>query len=173
MKKFLPLTLFMVLVVFLYVGLGLDPKKLPSPLIDKPFPNLNVEDFASKQNYLMQNKLKNQVSLVNVWASWCITCRAEHQMLHHIAQTNKVQMIGVNYKDSKKQGEHFLQTLGNPFAFIVFDNLGKLGLELGVYATPETFLVDKQGIIRFKHIGSITPYIWQNKLLPLISKLAI
>ncbi|CAB9540107.1 Cytochrome c-type biogenesis protein CcmG/DsbE, thiol:disulfide oxidoreductase [uncultured Gammaproteobacteria bacterium] len=169
--KFLPLMIFVVLAWFLYNGLGRDTKTIPSPLIDKAFPNLEVEDFKTGDKFTLQNRLKNKVSLVNVWASWCVTCRAEHKMLNNIAQTSSVQMVGINYKDRKKEGERFLRTLGNPFDFIVFDNQGKLGLELGVYATPETFVVDKKGIIRFKRIGEITPSIWRQQMLPLIKRL--
>jgi len=173
MNKFIPLALFVVLAVFLYVGLDLDPKKLPSPLIGKTFPNLEVNDFHTGERYFTQDKLKNKVSLINVWASWCVTCRAEHELLNNIAKTNKLQMVGINYKDTKKEGARFLDILGNPFDFVIFDQQGKLGLELGVYATPETFITDKNGVIRFKHIGEITPRIWQTEILPLVEQLEI
>lgn len=168
---FLPLAFFIVLAWFLHDGLGRDSKKLPSPLIGKTFPNLEVEDFQTGEKYHLQNKLKNKVSLVNVWASWCVTCRAEHQILNSIAKQGIVQMVGINYKDTKKEGVYFLKRLGNPFDFIIFDKQGKLGLELGVYATPETFIVDDNSVIRFKHIGGITQHIWQTKMLPLINQL--
>ncbi len=171
MGKFLPLVIFVVLAWFLYDGLGRDTKKLPSPLIGKAFPNLEVKDFQTREKYQSQSRLKNKVSLVNVWASWCVTCRAEHQMLKKIAKVSSVKMVGINYKDTKKEGKRFLEILGNPFDFIVFDDKGKLGLELGVYATPETFIVDKDGVIQFKRIGEITPQIWQKQMLPLIDKL--
>ncbi len=171
MKKFLPLILFVVLAGFLYTGLGLDPKKLPSPLIGKAFPNLQVEDFNTAEIYAVGDKLQGKISLVNVWASWCTTCRAEHEMLMHIAKTNSLQILGINYKDTKKDGNIFLARLGNPYDLIVFDQLGKLGLELGVYATPETFIIDQQGIIRFKRIGELTLRIWERQILPLISQL--
>ncbi|VVH54796.1 Cytochrome c-type biogenesis protein CcmG/DsbE, thiol:disulfide oxidoreductase [uncultured Gammaproteobacteria bacterium] len=171
MGKFIPLAVFVVLAWFLYDGLGRDTKKLPSPLIGKNFPNLEVEDFQTGKKYHLQDKLKNQVSLVNVWASWCVTCRAEHQMLNNIAKQDVVQIVGINYKDTKREGKYFLNRLGNPFDFIVFDEQGKLGLELGVYATPETFIVDNKGVIRFKRIGDITTRIWQEEMLPLIQQL--
>ncbi len=171
MTKFIPLVVFVVLVWFLYDGLGRDTKKLPSPLIGKTFPNIEVEDFRTGEKYQLHDKLKNKLSLVNVWASWCVTCRAEHQMLNDIAKQNIVQMVGVNYKDTKKEADYFLKRLGNPFDFIIFDKQGNLGLEIGVYATPETFIVDGSGVIRFKHIGEITTSIWQTEILPLISKL--
>lgn len=171
MKKFLPLVLFIVLAGFLYIGLGLDPKKLPSPLIGKTFPNLEVEDFNTGEIYAIQDKLQGKISLVNVWASWCVTCRAEHEMLMQIAKTDSLQILGINYKNTKKDGNMFLTRLGNPYDLIVFDQSGKLGLELGVYATPETFITDQQGIICFKRIGELTPGIWERQILPLISQL--
>lgn len=173
MSKFAPLTIFVILAWFLFDGLGRDTKKLPSPLVGKPFPNLMVEDFKTAESYSTHSLLKDQVSLVNMWASWCVTCRAEHQMLMEIAKTNSVQMVGVNYKDTRKEGQVFLNRLGNPYDKIIFDESGKLGLELGVYATPETFVVDGQGIIRDKHIGELTPSIWKERFLPLIQQLKI
>ena len=171
MAKFLPLALFVVLAYFLLDGLGRDTKKLPSPLIGKTFPNLEVLDFHTGEKYLTQDKLKGKVSLVNVWASWCVTCRAEHEMLNKITKTSTLQMVGINYKDTKEEGQRFLDILGNPFDFVIFDQQGRLGLELGVYATPETFIIDQKGVIRFKHIGEINPRIWQNDILPLINQL--
>ena len=190
MAKFIPLILFIILAYFLLDGLGRDNKKLPSPLIGKNFPNLQVEDFYSGEKYFIQDKLKNKISLVNVWASWCSTCHIEHAMLNKIAKTQKVQMIGINYKDNTmfsapfrakknqqcsyknrddtKFGDCFLTMRGNPFNLVIFDALGKLGLELGVYRLPETFLVDNKGVIIFKHLGEITPRIWQEKFTPLI-----
>ncbi|WPE17048.1 DsbE family thiol:disulfide interchange protein [Candidatus Thioglobus autotrophicus] len=173
MGKFLPLVVFVVLAWFLYDGLGRDTKKLPSPLIGKSFPDLEVEDFNTYKHYTTQSQLAGNITLVNVWASWCVTCRAEHQMLMEIAQSNNVKMLGINYKDTRKEGRFFLDRLGNPYEQIIFDEQGKLGLELGVYATPETFLVDSQGIIRFKRIGQLTPKIWKTKILPLIQQLKI
>jgi len=171
MKKFIPLLAFLVLAWFLFDGLGRDTKTLPSPLIGKDFPDLVVVDFDTNQSFKIQDKLQNKISLVNVWASWCSTCRAEHDVLMAIHNSNILQMIGINYKDEKEEGKKFLNAFKNPFDFIIFDDKGKLGLELGVYATPETFIIDKLGIIRFKHIGELTPYIWKNDIIPLINNL--
>ena len=170
MKKFIPLIIFVSLIVFLYSSIDLNNKKLPSPLVDKPFPNIEVEDFYLGEKYFIQDKLKNELSFVNVWASWCPVCRIEHDVFNYIAQTNSVQMIGINYKDEKKDAIKFLDELGDPFNHIIFDKNGKLGLELGVYATPETFIVDKEGIIIFKHIGEITWPLWDNVIYPLIKQ---
>ena len=173
MGKFLPLVVFVILAWFLFDGLGRDTKKLPSPLIGKPFPNLVVEDFNTTESYTTLSQLEGNISLVNVWASWCVTCRAEHRMLMKIADTKLVQMLGINYKDTRKEGQVFLDRLGDPYDKIIFDQAGKLGLELGVYATPETFIVDSQGIIQFKRIGQLTPEIWKTQILPLIQQLKI
>ena len=171
MNKFVPLVLFVILVGFLYIGLDLDPKKLPSPLIGKEFPNLEVEDFDNGTRYYTSDKTQDKISLVNVWASWCVTCRAEHEMLNEIAKTNKVQMIGVNYKDTKNAANRYLDILHNPYDIIIFDPLGSLGLELGVYATPETFIVDQKGLIRYKRIGQMTKKIWNEEVIPIINEL--
>ena len=170
MNKFLPLIVFIILISFLYASLNTDTKTLPSALIDRPFPNIEVQDFTTDSKYFIKERLKNNVTLVNIWASWCVSCRAEHQMLTNIAANSKdIQLLGINYKDDKKDANKFLNTLGDPYNLIVFDPAGTLAIELGVYAIPETFLVDKNGIIRFKHVGIITPQIWQQKILPLIN----
>ncbi len=181
MSKFLPLVLFVVLSWFLYDGLGRDTQTLPSPLIGKTFPNIQVEDFHTGEKYFSLDKLDNKISLVNVWASWCTTCHVEHAMLNKIAKTNLVQMVGINYKDVKKSsecspaqrddtkfGNCFLSMRGNPFAMTIFDEAGKLGLELGVYRVPETFLINQHGVIIYKHLGEITPSIWENDIKPLV-----
>ena len=171
MSKFIPIGLFVVLVGFLYVGLDLDPKKLPSPLIGKKFPEMVINDFATGQEFKSTEYLKDKVSIVNVWASWCITCRAEQVMINKISQENDINMIGINYKDEKKDALQYLDILGNAYDSIIYDRDGKLGLELGVYATPETFIVDKNGIIQYKHIGEITAQNWEKVILPKVQEL--
>jgi len=171
MSKFIPIGLFVVLVGFLYVGLDLDPKKLPSPLIGKKFPEVVINDFATGGEFKSTEYLKGKVSMVNVWASWCITCRAEQAMINKISQENNINMVGINYKDEKKDALQYLDILGNAYDSIIYDRDGKLGLELGVYATPETFIVDKNGIIQYKHIGEITSQNWENIILPKVQEL--
>ena len=171
MSKFIPISLFVVLVGFLYVGLDLDPKKLPSPLIGKKFPEMVINDFATGQEFKSTEYLKGKVSMVNVWASWCITCRAEQAMINKISQENNINMVGINYKDEKKDALQYLDILGNAYDSIIYDRDGKLGLELGVYATPETFIVDKNGIIQYKHIGEITFQNWEKVILPKVQEL--
>ena len=110
-----------------------------------------------------------KLALVNVWASWCVTCRKEHQVIMNIAKNTNLKLIGINYKDTKSDGEEYLKVMGNPFDEIVFDPNGEIGMELGVYATPETFLISREGLIIHKHIGEITKEIWNENFLPLIN----
>ncbi len=171
LKNLLPLIIFVILVVFLYISLGIDNKKLPSPLINKPFPSLEVVDFYDNTNKNTLDYIKNKLVLVNVWASWCAACKDEHNELLKISKNNNVYMLGVNYKDNLLDAKNFLAKLGNPFDAIIFDKNGKMGLELGVYAIPETFIVDSSGTIRYKKIAAITSQILANEINPLINKL--
>ncbi len=124
------------------------------------FPILEGDDFYTNEKVKLNDLMANQLTLVNVWASWCVTCRKEHQMIMDIAQNNNLKLIGINYKDTKNDGQDYLNIMGNPFDEVIFDPQGKIGMELGVYATPETFLISKEGIIIYKHIGEITKEIW-------------
>ena len=173
MKKFIPLILFVVISVFLYFSLNTISSKLPSPLLGKMFPNIEGRDFYSDESVLFTNLFSEKMSIVNVWASWCVTCRQEHQMMMKIANNKDLQLIGINYKDTKADGERYLEMMGNPFDVIVFDPSGKIGLDLGVYATPETFLVNTQGLILFKHIGAIDSKVWEEDFAPYIKKKVI
>ncbi len=166
MKKFIPLILFVVIAVFLYFSLNSNSSKLPSPLLGKMFPNIEAKDFYSNESVLLADLFSENMSLVNVWASWCVTCRQEHQMMMKIANNKDLQLIGINYKDTRIDGEKFLEMMGNPFDVIIFDPNGKIGLDLGVYATPETFLVNQQGVILYKHIGAIDSKIWEEGFIP-------
>ena len=131
------------------------------------FPNIEAQDFYSDESVLLTDLFSdNNMSLVNVWASWCLTCRQEHQMMMKIAKNKDLQLIGINYKDTKADGEKYLEVMGNPFDVIVFDPSGKIGLDLGVYATPETFLVNQQGVILYKHIGAIDSKVWEEGFIP-------
>ena len=170
MKKLIPLILFVVIVVFLYFSLNSASSKLPSPLLGKMFPNIEAQDFYSDESVLLTDLFSDNMSLVNVWASWCVSCRQEHQMMMKIANNKDLQLIGINYKDTRADGEKYLEVMGNPFDVIVFDPSGKIGLNLGVYATPETFLVNQQGVILYKHIGAIDSKIWEEGFIPHIKK---
>ena len=170
MKKLIPLILFFVIAVLLYFSLNSNSSKLPSPLLGKMFPNIEAKDFYSNEVVLLTNQFSDNMSLVNVWASWCVTCRQEHQMMMKIANNKDLQLIGINYKDTRTDGEKFLEMMGNPFDIIIFDPNGKIGLDLGVYATPETFLVNQQGVILYKHIGAIDSKVWEEGFIPHIKK---
>ena len=169
MKKILPLLVFLVVGVFLFLSLNSDPNKLPSPLVGKKFPIIEGNDFYSNETVKLNDLMDNKLALVNVWASWCVTCRKEHQVIMNIAKNNNLKLIGINYKDTKSDGEEYLKVMGNPFDEIVFDPNGEIGMELGVYATPETFLISREGLIIHKHIGEITKEIWDENFLPLIN----
>ena len=169
MKKILPLIVFLVGGVFLFLSLNSDPNKLPSPLIGKKFPIIEGTDFYSNETVKLNDLMDNKLALVNVWASWCVTCRKEHQVIMNIAKNTNLKLIGINYKDTKNNGEEYLKVMGNPFDEIVFDPNGEIGMELGVYATPETFLISREGLIIHKHIGEITKEIWNEDFLPLIN----
>ena len=169
MKKILPLFVFLVVGVFLFLSLNSDPNKLPSPLVGKKFPIIEGTDFYSNETVKLNDLMDNKLALVNVWASWCLTCRKEHQVIMNIAKNNNLKLIGINYKDTKSDGEEYLKVMGNPFDKIVFDPNGEIGMELGVYATPETFLISREGLIIHKHIGEITKEIWNENFLPLIN----
>jgi cytochrome c biogenesis protein CcmG/thiol:disulfide interchange protein DsbE len=169
MKKILPLLVFLMVGVFLFLSLNSDPNKLPSPLVGKKFPIIEGTDFYSNETVKLNDLMDNNLALINVWASWCVTCRKEHQVIMNIAKNNKLKLIGINYKDTKSDGEEYLKVMGNPFDEIVFDPNGEIGMELGVYATPETFLISREGLIIHKHIGEITKEIWNENFLPLIN----
>lgn len=158
---FIPLALFGVLILFLWKGLSIDPRELPSALIDKPFPAFKVEALLQPERQLTTADLIGKPVLVNVWATWCPSCRQEHNQLLRIAQENKIAIIGLNYKDNRQAATQWLTELGNPYQFNIYDESGMLGLDLGVYGAPETYLLDAQGIVRFRHVGVVTEQTWQ------------
>lgn len=172
MKRFLiPLALFLVLAGFLFVGLGLDPREVPSPLVGKPAPAFQAVALARPEVRIKRDDLLGKVWLLNVWASWCGACRDEHPVLVEYARRGGLPVYGLNYKDKREDGLAWLKQFGNPYADSMFDPEGRIGIDYGVYGVPETFVIDKAGIIRYKHIGPITPEVLRNKLEPLLSKL--
>ena len=158
---FIPLVIFALMGLVFWVCLGIEDKtSLPSPLIGKPFPEFElgvVEDGRT----LTTKDLQGQPALVNVWATWCPTCKAEHAFLNELAEQG-IRIIGINYKDDVMKARDWLKAYGNPYAYNLSDPQGKLGLELGVYGAPETFLIDSEGIIRGKHIGDLNPVVWES-----------
>lgn len=172
MSRFLwPLALFLVLAGFLAVGLRLDPREVPSPLIDKPAPVFSGEVLAEPQRQLSAADLAGRPWVLNVWASWCGACRDEHPVLLDFARTAGVPLIGLNYKDRPDDARAWLRQFGNPYTDSVMDPNGRIGLDYGVYGVPETFVVDAQGIIRFKHIGPVTPQVLRDKIRPVLQRL--
>ncbi|GAB4171183.1 MAG: DsbE family thiol:disulfide interchange protein [Rhodocyclaceae bacterium] len=172
MKRFLlPLAVFLVLVVFLGVGLRLNPHEVPSPLIDKPAPAFRVPTLEEPGRTISRDELLGRVWLLNVWASWCVSCREEHPVLVEFAKRRLVPIYGLNYKDGREDAKRWLAEWGNPYTASAFDQDGRVGIDYGVYGVPETFVIDRTGVIRYKHIGPLTPAAVENKLLPLIRKL--
>jgi cytochrome c biogenesis protein CcmG, thiol:disulfide interchange protein DsbE len=158
----LPLALFLAVALFLYRGLYLNPAELPSALIDKPFPLFSLP-AVSGDRVISQADLQGQPALVNVWATWCPSCRAEHPFLTEL-RAQGVRIIGVNYKDDNAAAQKWLLELHDPYQLNIADAQGSLGLDLGVYGAPETFLVDKHGIIRHKYVGVIDVQVWRDQL---------
>jgi cytochrome c biogenesis protein CcmG/thiol:disulfide interchange protein DsbE len=167
----LPLAIFAVLLAFLYVGLARDPREIPSPLIGKPAPAFALADLHDPARTLSPADLKGKVWLLNVWASWCVSCREEHPLLMRLAATNAVPVYGLDYKDAPDAGRAWLAQNGNPYAASIVDRDGRVGIDYGVYGVPETFLIDKQGIVRYKQIGPLSAESLQQKILPLAREL--
>ena len=158
---FIPLLLFIVLAAFLWKGLSIDPRELPSALLDKPFPEFKLSALGDPDRVIGTEDFIGQPVLINVWATWCPSCRQEHEQLLTIAQSGEIPVIGLNYKDERGPALNWLQQLGIPYQFNIYDVDGMLGLDLGVYGAPETYLLDAQGIIRHRHVGVLTAQDWQ------------
>jgi len=168
----LPLAVFGVLVAFLWVGLSRDPREVPSPLIGKPAPAFALEKLHEGGKMLCTADMHGQVWLLNVWASWCVSCRVEHPLLMQLAQARIVPVVGLDYKDKPADGRAWLAQNGNPYQVSVIDEDGRVGIDFGVYGVPETFVVDKNGVIRYKQIGPLTPEAIERKILPLVRELS-
>lgn len=166
---FIPLAVFMVLAFFFWRGLSLDPNAMPSALIDKTFPTFTLAKLGDTETALTHDDLLGQVSLVNVWATWCVACKFEHPVLNQLAEQG-IPIIGINYKDSDQAAIEWLEKLGNPYQYNIVDSTGTLGLDLGVFGAPETYIVDKQGVIRYKHVGIVDMDVWNTTLKPLFDR---
>lgn len=171
MKRWIPLGLFAALAVLLGVGLGIDPKRVPSPLIGKPVPTFDLERLYVDNGRVSDADLRGQVTLVNVWGTWCSGCREEHEPLLRLARRGLAPIIGLNWKDDRALAIQWLRELGNPYAMSGFDKDGRVAIEWGVYGAPETFVVDRKGIVRHKHIGPLNDQIVQRDILPLLRQL--
>lgn len=167
---FIPLVVFTVLALFFWRGLSLDPNKMPSALLDKPVPPFSLPRLENPQELRTHSLLQGKVSLLNVWATWCVTCRAEHAFLNQLKQQG-VHIIGIDYKDNLQDAQRWIAELGNPYADIVSDEDGRLGLDLGVFGAPETYVVDKQGIIRYKYIGDLNQKVWDETIQPIFKSM--
>ncbi len=171
LKFLIPLALFVVLAWFLGAGLSLDPREVPSPLINKPAPAFKLVRLDDASATISREDLLGKVWMLNVWASWCVACREEHPLLVEFSKRKLVPVYGLNYKDARPDGLAWLSRFGNPYEASVFDAEGKVGIDYGVYGVPETFVIDRQGVIRFKHIGPLTPEVLRDRIEPLIKSL--
>jgi cytochrome c biogenesis protein CcmG/thiol:disulfide interchange protein DsbE len=171
LRFLVPLAIFFILVVFLFRGLSLDPKRVPSPLVGKPMPEFSLPRLKDPAATLSDSDLKGNVSVLNIWATWCVSCRAEHEVLLQLANTGAVDIYGLNYKDERAAAQQWLRQLGDPYVANAFDADGRTGIDWGVYGAPETFIMDKQGMVRHKHIGPLTVDDLNTTILPLIAEL--
>ena len=170
-----PLAIFLLLAILFWRGLSLNPNEKPSALINRAIPVFTMPVLPAEENPAQLTQASNQdllghVSLLNVWATWCTTCRIEHEFLNKL-KSQGVKIYGINYKDNQEAARQWLQELHNPYVFSIFDEQGLLGIDLGVYGAPETFVIDKKGIIRYKHVGDVNEKVWTEDLQPLMKQL--
>ena len=174
MKKILfallPLSVFITLIILLYVNMGTHTERLPSPLLNKPIPSFKLKTLYSGKT-LTENDFNGEVWLMNVFGSWCPSCRIEHPIITQLAQSGAVKVVGFNWKDEYVDADRWLNQFGNPYDEILVDLKGDVAIDFGVYGAPENFLIDKKGVIRYKLVGNLTPEIINNELLPLIKEL--
>jgi len=170
-RFFVPLAAFAVLALMLGVGLKLEPRKVPSPFIGKPAPAFTLPQLDAAKPPFSPAEMQGRVWLLNVWASWCGPCREEHPLLVAAAREKVVPIVGLNYKDEARNATDWLRRLGDPYQAIAVDRDGRAAIDWGVYGVPETFVIDRQGIVRFKHVGPLTPEIWSREVVPLLKKL--
>ena len=171
LRYLIPLGLFLVLVVFLAIGLGRDPREVPSPLINKAAPTFRLPQLKDPSKTFSAEDMRGKVWVLNVWASWCISCRDEHPLLIDYAKSGAVPIYGLNWKDQREDALAWLDELGDPYIASAVDLDGRVAIDYGVYGAPETYLIDQDGVIRYKHIGPVTPDVWQKKFLPLTQQL--
>ena len=172
MRFAIPLTIFILIVGLLAYGLQLDPKKVPSPLIGKPAPVFSLAKLDAPQQFLSQKDLLGQVWVLNVWASWCVSCRAEHAIITRLSGLKLAPVIGLNYKDEPDDARRWLQQFGDPYTTSIMDQDGRVGIDWGVYGVPETFIIGKDGLIKYKHIGPVTIESLEAEVLPVLRELA-
>jgi len=171
LKFGIPLLVFAALVAFFAVGLTRDPREVPSPFIGKPAPAFTLTQLGAPERVFTPEEMRGKVWLLNVWASWCVSCRVEHPLLVDMSRKRLVPIVGLDYKDKRGDGLQWLAKHGDPYQLSAYDDEGKVGIDYGVYGVPETFVIDKQGIIRYKQIGPITQEALEKTILPLVKKL--
>jgi cytochrome c biogenesis protein CcmG/thiol:disulfide interchange protein DsbE len=167
----LPVAVFGVLLVFMALGLKRDPKEVPSPLIGRPAPFFSAPRLDDPRHFIRREDLLGRVWVLNVWASWCEACREEHGTLMDFARGRLAPLYGLDYKDTRPEGQAWLARAGNPYEASLFDPDGRIGIDFGVYGVPETFVIDAKGVVRFKHTGPLTPTVVRDKLEPLLKEL--
>ena len=170
-RYLIPLGIFLVIAAFLGIGLSLNPREVPSPFIGKPAPPIDLPRLYEETGRVTSEELAGRVWILNVWASWCVACRAEHGLLNDFSSRYNTTLVGLNYKDAEADAKRWLANLGNPYSIIAVDRNGDTGIEWGVYGVPETFVVDKKGIVQYKHIGPVDEAAIRDKIVPLVQKL--
>ena len=170
-RYLIPLVLFVILVIFLAIGLGRDPHEVPSPLIGKAAPTFQLPQLKDPSKSFSAQEMRGKVWLLNVWASWCVSCREEHPLLLDYARSAALPIYGLNYKDKREDALEWLEQLGDPYVLSAADEDGRVAIDYGVYGAPETYLIDRDGVIRFKQVGAVTPEVWERKILPLVKDL--
>ena len=173
MRALLPLCLFLLIGIAFAIGLTKDPRRMSSELINQPFPEFSLTELYDKTEVLTEDSVKGRVSLINVFGSWCVACNVEHPVLMDIARREEITLIGMDWRDERPKAKKWLAERGNPYDKIIFDNESVLAITLGVTGAPESFITDKAGQIRYKHVGVITPKIWRETLLPVIKNLEV
>ena len=170
LRAAVPFVVFVLLMLLLWAGLGLNPRELPSPLVGRPAPAFDLPQLLDPEGRFQHESLRGQASLLNVWASWCVSCRAEHPVLMELAREG-VPVYALNYKDTRADAIAYLRRGGNPYRAIGFDEAGQVGIDWGVYGTPETFVIGPDGVIRYKHVGPLSRRVLTEKILPLMKSL--
>ncbi len=172
MRYILPAAIFAVLVGFFWIGLSKDPSEVPSPFIGKPAPTFSVPELSDPQTTVSNSDLRGRPTVFNVWATWCVGCRQEHETLMQLAAMNVVPIYGLNYRDNRQEALRWLKGLGDPYAAVGYDPEGAAGLDWGVYGAPETFLLDPTGIVVYKHLGPMTMRVWRDEFMPRIQAMS-
>ena len=171
LRYLIPLGLFLVLVVFLAIGLGRDPREVPSPLINKAAPTFRLPQLQDPSKTLSAEDMRGKFWVLNVWASWCVSCRDEHPLLLEYAKAGAVPIYGLNWKDRREDALAWLDELGDPYVVNAADLEGRVAIDYGVYGAPETYLIDQGGVIRHKHVGPVTREVWKDEFMPLVQQL--